>query len=221
MQSFKMKNILYYIFLLFIKLSFSQNFEGQVTYKTTVENPNPQMLSDSIFKEQIVKPVFGEQGYMIQKYFYKGDRFMSEISTGLENGFEVYLPEQNKVYAWKAQSKEATVKKTNEHSEIDSFVEFIDTKEIDTILNIPCKKVLLISKMGTTELWYNSDYLKINSTDYSDFKLEHKNLIYQKYGCLPFRIKAFTFTIEIIEFKEEKVLASIFKIPEFDTIIEQ
>lgn len=216
-----MKNIVLFLFIICINFSFGQSFEGQITYKTTVENPNPELVSDSIFKEKILKPVFGERGYMLQKYFYKGNRFMSEISTGLEDGFEVYDPEQNKTYAWKTGSKEVVVRKTDKHSEMDAFVEFINTKEIDTILNIPCKKVLLKSKMGTTELWFNEDYLKVNYEDYSDYKLEHKNIIFQTYGCLPFRAKTLNFTIEIVEFNEESVSEDQFVIPEFDTIIEQ
>ncbi len=77
---------------------------------------------------------------------------MLQTSTKLENGFELYSPEQKKIYAWKESFKKAIVKKTNEHPEMDAFIEFVETKETDTILNIPCKKVLLKSKMRTAEL---------------------------------------------------------------------
>jgi hypothetical protein len=216
-----MKNIIYLTLLIFTSLSFGQSFEGTITYKTTMENPNPEMFTDSVFKERILKPVFGEQGFMLQKYFYKGNRFMSETSTGLENGFELYSPEKKKVYAWKENSKEAIVKNTNKHPEMDAFVEFVETKEIDTILNIPCKKILLKSKMGTAELWLNNEYLKIDPENYSEFKLDHKNLIFEKYGCLPLRIKAMAFNIEVIEFKAMEVSDEKFKQPEFETEIEQ
>jgi len=216
-----MKNIIYLILLVFTTLSFGQSFEGRITYKTTVENPNPEMFNDSIFKEKILKPVFGEQGYMLQKYYYKGNRFMSETSTGLESGFELYSPEKQKVYAWKKDSKEAIVKKTNEHPEMDAFVEFVETKDRDTILNIPCKKVLLKTKIATTELWFNSEYLKIDPKHFSDFKLDHKNLIFEKYGCLPLKIKAGSVNIEVIEFEKMHVTDDKFKLPEFETEIEQ
>ncbi|WP_452218352.1 hypothetical protein [Lacinutrix undariae] len=216
-----MKNIIYLTLILFTSLTYSQNFEGQVTYKTTMENLFPEMMTDSVFQEKVLKPAFGEQGFILQNYFYKGNRFMSETSTGLENGFELYSPEKKKVYAWKENSSQAIVKKTNVHPEMDAFVEFVETKETDTILNVLCKKVLLKSKMGTAELWYNSEYLKINPKDYSEFKLDHKNLIFEKYGCLPFRIKAMTFNIEVIEFKTMKVSDEKFKLPEFESEIEQ
>ena len=216
-----MKNIIYLTLILFTSLTFSQSFEGQVTYKTTMENPNPGMFTDSVFKEKILKPVFGEQGFMLQKYFYKGNRFMSEISTGLENGFELYSPEKKKIYAWKENSKEAVVRKTNEHHEMDAFIEFIETEEIDSILNIPCKKILVKSKMGTAELWYNSDFLKINPKDYSEFKLDHKNLIFQKFGCLPFRIRMGKLNIEIIDFESMEVSNEKFDLPKFESEIEQ
>ena len=48
-----MKNIIYLTLLIFTSLSFSQSFEGTITYKTTMENPNPEMFTDSIFKERI------------------------------------------------------------------------------------------------------------------------------------------------------------------------
>ncbi len=212
-----MKNILYLILIFSTNLTFSQNFEGQITYKTTIGNPNNGMFTDSIFKEKIIKGVFGEQGFMLQKYFYKGNKYMSEISSGLENGFEVYIPEKKKIYAWKANSKEAVVKKTDEHPEIDAFVKFIDTKEIDTILKLPCKKILIKSKMGTAEFWYNSDYLKVNAKDYAEFKLDHKHLIYEKYGCLPFRIRIGQLNIEVVDFKSLEVPIEKFELPEFES----
>jgi len=92
-----MRNLIYLILILFTNLTFSQTFEGQVTYKTIMENPNPEMFTDSIFKEKILKPVFGEQGFMLQKYFYKRNKYMSKISTGLENGFEIYSPKKKEI----------------------------------------------------------------------------------------------------------------------------
>lgn len=216
-----MRNILQLTLLIITSLSFGQSFEGRVIYKTTMENPNPEMFTDSVFKEKILKPVLGEQGFMLQKYYYKGNKFMSETSTGLENGFELYSPEQKKIFAWKENSKEAIVKKTNEHPEMDAFVEFVETKETDTILNIPCKKILLKSKMGTAELWFNSEYLKIDPENYSEFKLDHKNLIFEKYGCLPLKIKAMSFNIEVIEFQAMEVTDERFKLPKFESEIEQ
>jgi hypothetical protein len=216
-----MKNIIYLTLILFTSLTYSQNFEGQVTYKTTMENPFPKMMTDSVFKEKVLKSAFGEQGFMLQKYFYKENKFMSETSTGLENGFELYVPEKKKVYAWKENSRQAIVKKTNEHPEMDAFIEFVETEETDTILNVTCKKVILKSKIGTIEFWYNREYLKINHKDYSEFKLDHKNLIFKKYGCLPFRIKAMTFNIEVIEFKTMEVSDQKFMLPEFESEIEQ
>ena len=215
-----MKKALYFILILVTQITFSQSFEGRVTYKTTMENPYPDMFTDSVFKEKILKPVFGDQGFMLQTYYYKGDQYMSEIATGLENGFEVYVPNKKKLYAWKANSTEAVVHKTDVHSDLDAFVELIETKEIDTILNIPCKKILLKSKMGTGELWLNTDYLKVNAGDYADFKLNHKNIIFQKYGCLPFRTRMGTMTVEVIAIESMEVAIEKFELPKFESEIE-
>ena len=214
-----MKKALYLIFILFTSICFAQSFEGRITYKTTMGNTYPDMFTDSVFKEKVLKPIFGEQGFMLQTYYYKGHQYMSEIATGLENGFEVYVPNEKKNYAWKANSKQVVVNKTDVHSELDAFVEFIETKEIDTILNIPCKKVLLKSKMGTGELWFNTDYLKVNAADYADFKLDHKAIIFQKYGSLPFRTRMGTITVEVIAFESMEVPMEKFELPEFESEI--
>jgi len=104
---------------------------------------------------------------------------------------------------------------------MDTFIEFIDTKEIDTILGIPCKKIFIKSKMGTGELWYNSNYLKVNPEDYSEFKLDHKNLILKTYGCLPFRLRIGKLNTEVIDFKSEEVAIEKFNLPDFESEIQQ
>jgi len=57
--------------------------------------------------------------------------------------------------------------------------------------------------------------LKIDPEDYSEYKLDHLNLIYHKIGCLSFKTISAGLTIEVIDFKNTKVADENFEIPEF------
>lgn len=217
LNSVLMIHIKYLLLFFFINFSYSQNFEGEVTYKTTLVNPNPDLYDEIDFKEKIVRPTFGKQGFMIQKCFYKGNKFMGILISNFESSFELYAQESKKLYRWKKDAKKGTVLKVNESSYEDTLVRIIETNEVASIVNIRCKKTIFeFKKNGKVELWYNPDCLKVNKENFKDFKYDLKNILYEKLGCLPFRIKVGFINSEIIEINEKQISDELFKKPDLE-----
>lgn len=210
-----MKNLFYILLLSFLSSCTSKSFEGQVTYKHTIEAGDIDKYGSNESIESFKKKLFGEDGYRIEKVYYKGNRFISEFSQDSLNYKKLYKPENKKLYVWEESSGVYVDQKTNFLSFPDEFVEFVSSEETKTIHNIQCRKMLLKTKTGETEIWYNENYLKINPEDYSAYKLDYLNLIYQKTGCLPFKITTADYTIEVVDFKSMKVSDEKFELPEF------
>ncbi len=195
------------------------NLLKAITYKVIAHNPNPEMVSDSMWQE-LIKQQFGERGFMTQKYFYKEGNYCSEIDAGLQSGLQAFNPEDGLLYSWAKDSEEAVTVDTKKC--LDAFVEIVETTELDTILAIPCKSLLIKSKLGTMTLWYNSDYLKVDPNYYEGHLYGHWEQILKKTGCLPLKVEQSGFMSKMtqiaIEYKEEKVKETKFAIPEFKEV---
>jgi len=215
------KQILTALITLFSITSYVQSFEGSITYKMEALNPNSEMIPDSTWQEGI-KSQFGEKEYILQKYFYKKGNYISEIEAGKEKGFQAYNPVDGLLYSW--QEKSDTAITVNSKKYMDELIEITDSEKTDTILGIPCKSVILKSKMGKMTLWYNSDYLKMNSKFYQGHKYGHWEQILKKIGCLPLKIEQKGFMTHVVqtatEYNEVSVDDEIFKIPKFKEVIE-
>lgn len=208
------------IFLLSNIYSFGQSFEGSITYKLEVLNPNPKMIADSSWKEMLVSQ-FGERGYMIQKYFYKKDKYISEIDAGMQNGYQAYNPKTKLLYSWQANSD--TVVTINTKDYMDNLLEISDYDVLDTILGIPCKAIVIKSAFGEMKLWYNSDYFKMDPSLYKGHKYGHWDQILTKIGCLPLKMEQKGFMSNIVqtvmEFEEAPIDDAKFAIPKFKKTI--
>ncbi|MGB1040690.1 MAG: hypothetical protein ACPGVD_07445, partial [Flavobacteriales bacterium] len=176
------KQILFTLITLMSFTYFSQTFEGTITYKMEALNPMPERIADSIWQKAIKKQ-FGENGYMLQKYFYKKGNYVSEINTGLQKGFQAFNPKDGLMYSWKKNSDTATTLNSKTYS--DKVVEIIDSKETDTILGIPCKSIIIKSQLGEMILWFNSKHFKMDAKFYKGHKYGHWEEILKKTGCLP------------------------------------
>ncbi len=201
--------------------SYGQSFEGTITYKMEVLNPNPEMIPDSTWEEGI-KSQFGEKGYMVQKYFYKRGNYIAEIEAGESKGFQAYNSEDGLLYSW--QDKSDTAITLNSKKYLDELIEIIDSEETDTILGIPCRSVIVKSKMGKMTLFYNSDYLKMDSKFYEGHKYGHWEQILKKIGGLPLKMEQkglMTHVVQTaIEFEEISIDDKKFEIPTFKEVIE-
>lgn len=219
-QSLK-KQLWVIIFTLITSISFGQTFEGWINYKLEAFNPNTEMIPDSLW-QQLMKEQFGEDGYMVQKYFYKGDKYISEIDAGKQSGYQAYNSKDKLIYTWQANSD--TTITVDSRKNMDEFLEITDGDNSDTILGIPCKSIIVKSKMGKMVLWYNDNYLKMDVTQFKGHLYGHWEQILKRIGCLPLKMEQKGFMTHIVQtataFKDEKIEDSKFKIPEFKTVIE-
>ncbi len=208
------------IFTLTTSISFGQTFEGWITYKLEALNPNSEIISDSLFNE-IIKEQFGVRGYMIQKYYYKNEKYISEVEVGQQTGYQGYNSKDKLIYAWQVNSD--TTITLDSRKSMDEFVEILENDNRDTILRIPCKSVLVKSKLGQMILWYNDDYLKMDVTKFKGHKYGHWEQILGRIKCLPLKMEQKGFMSHVVqtalEYKEEKVDDNKFNIPKFKTII--
>jgi len=204
-----------------VSISYGQTFEGWITYKMEALNPNPKMIPDSTWQKGI-KEQFGERGHIIQKYFYKKDKYISEMDAGKETGFQAYNSKDKLLYSWQLDSDTAITVDSKKY--LDELVEIKDSEAVDTIMGISCKSIIVKSKMGQMTLWYNSDYFKMDASLYKGHKYGHWEQILKKIGCLPLKMEQKGFMTHIVQtatdFKEEPINDNQFTIPKFKTIIE-
>lgn len=204
-----------------VSISIGQTFEGWITYKMEALNPNPKMIPDSTWQKGI-KEQFGERGHIIQKYFYKKDKYISEMNTGKETGFQAYNSKDKLLYSWQLNSD--TVITVDSRKYMDELVEIKDSEAVDTIMGIPCKSIIVKSKMGQMTLWYNSNYFKMDASLYKGHKYGHWEQILNRIDCLPLKMEQKGFMTHIVQtvtdFKEEPINDNQFTIPKFKTIIE-
>ena len=197
-------------------ISYAQSYEGSITYKVEAHNPNPEMIPDSLWQKGI-KEQFGERGYMLQKYFYKQGRYVSEIDAGTQTGYQAYNPEDGLLYSWQEGSDTALTVDSKKY--MDKFVEIVPSEETETILGIACKSLIVKSEMGEMTFWYNSDHFKMDAKLYKDHLYGHWEQILGKTGCLPLKIEQKAFmthlSLTAIDFKEAVVNDEKFTIPEF------
>lgn len=203
-----------------ITKSFGQIFEGWITYKIEAVNPDTTLIDDSTWQLSM-KEVFGEQKHIIQRCYYKRDRYIADINAGKQNGWQAYNVTDKLLYSWNDNNDTAITVDTKKS--LDPFLEIKDNDMTDTILDIPCKSVTLTSRFGQMTLWYNTDYFKIDSTLFEGYKYGHWEQIAKRIGCLPLKIRQEGLngsTLQTaISYKKESINDDIFKIPEFKTVI--
>jgi len=208
--------------LIFVSISvYGQTFEGWVTYKAELLNPNPKIIPDSTWQKGI-KEKLGDKGYLLQKYYYKQDKYVSEIEAGNEKGYQAYNPKDKLLYSWKLGSDTAITLMSQKS--MDAFVEITESEQTQTIAGIVCKSVLLKSKMGQMTIWYNRNHLKMNAELYKGHTYGHWEQILKKIGCLPLKIEVKSFMLHmvqtVVEYKQTTVDDKLFEIPKFKTILE-
>lgn len=200
--------------------TYAQNFEGTITYKVEAYNPMPDMVTEEQWQE-LIKEQFGQRGYMIQKYSYKQDKYLSSIDAGMHHGFQAYNPKDKLLYSWQANSDTATT--VNSKKYLDEFVSITPKDTVATIMNISCQAIIVKSKMGSMTVYYNSDYLKMDANLYKGHLYGHWEQILKHTGCLPLKVETQGFMTKIVqtatEFKQESISDDRFTIPKFKTVI--
>jgi len=135
-----------FLFLFFICAaitSFSQSFEGKITYSNSYKSKNPN-LTDQQFTE-MMGPVF--------EYYIKGAEYKT-ISNGTLMQWQLYNPSDNKLYS-KISNNEAALwndATVNPDSVITAEVH----PRVKEILGYSCDELVLTCKSGTQKYYYNS-----------------------------------------------------------------
>ncbi len=214
------KQLLTIIITLICFTGHGQSFEGTITYKVEALNPYPENIADSTWQEML-KEQFGERGYMLQKYFYKGGNYMSEIEAGGAAGFQVFNPQDGLIYSWQQNSDTSITLDSKKN--MDVFTEMLPSEKTDTILGIPCTSVVVKSVFGQITLWYNSNYLKMDPSLFEGHIYGHWVNILEEIGCLPLKIHHEGFQGQVIQtaisFEEVSVEDKKFEIPEFKEVV--
>lgn len=214
----KFKSIVLVLCLPF--LASSQSFEGVITFKLEMFNPNPEMIPDSLW-DATIKAQFGEEGFMTQKYFYKGKNYTSEITAAQSFGHQTYNVKDGLLYSWQENSDTAITLDSKKY--IDKVESFTKLPEKEMVMGIECQKIKMKTSLGSMTIWYNPEYMKMNPKLYKGHVYGHWEAILKETGCLPLKIeqKGFMthFSQTVIDFKETEVDDSKFEIPEFKEVI--
>ena len=212
-------NLLVVIFLLVCSVLTGQSFEGKITYKLEMQNPYPDNVTAEQWADQL-KAVFGEKGYMTSNYYYKEANYVSEIEAGKELGFQLYNPKDGLIYSW--QKGTLTAVTLDSKKNMDGFVEFVDSEETETVMDIPCQVIIIKSKLGEMKIWYNSDHFKVDPSLFTGHVYGHYEKMLEKTGSLPIKTEvkglAGHIIMTMIDFKKETVDDSKFVLPEFTEV---
>jgi len=206
------------LFIITISLS-AQSFEGYVIYKMEMNNPFPGAISEEQFQEML-KQQFGEKGFGIQKIYYKGNRYFTELDAGTQTGFQLYDPAEKLLYSWQAESDTAVTVITTKY--IDKVKEVSDSDEEAKILDIDCKAKLMKTSFGEMKIWYNNDFLKMEPNLYEDHVYGNFSVMLEVAGSLPLKIEMTGMApvvLTIMEYKAEPVSDDLFKLPDFKVVI--
>ena len=199
-----MKYILLLLFLIPV-LSFSQNFEGTLVYENDIE----------------IAEKFSKQLGMTKEKMMESGQFFEETLTTYKNGNYLSKPNKGKI-------KVVYLSERNEILTIDLETELkekspkITVEQTDEIfLNIKCSKVIVEWETGTYEYFFNSDYLKMDSTLYSNHKYDMWSEFLKLSNSLPLKIVKrmdgmMTITMTLKEIKEHSVNDKIFKLPKLE-----
>ena len=162
------------------------------------------------------------QLYSLQKYFYKGDTYKSEVGEETRKTFQVFKPKEKKLYTWQQNADTAVWVSSEQYSDKIKEVKQLEGEE--DVLGIKCKKIVIISTLGETCYWYHPNKFKI---DYETFKTHiygnwSEYLKIAKALPLKYEIKSKIFHIVTtgIEVKELKINDSEFDLPLFKKVIQ-
>lgn len=211
---------LFIYMLFFCSCAYGQSFEGIITYRLEAFNPNPKLISDSVWQVN-VKKEFGVKGEIIQTYYYKDENYKSETKSDVKIGYQVYNPKDKLIYSWNKESDTAITVDSRKY--VDEFIEIKSTEDKDTILGIPCVSVLVKSKLSKITLWYNSDQLKIDAKHYTGHKYGHWEQITKELKCLPLKIEIKGFMVHMVQtaisFENKPLENKIFELPTFKQVL--
>lgn len=169
------KNLIVLLFLAIpISVTYTQNFEGKVTYKVSYETKNPE-VTDHLWETRL--------GTELDFYFKTGNYKVN--SNGALVEWQLYLNKTNKIY--KKIKDETSVFGTDASMVVDSLVSYETKEEVKAILGHTCKQIILICKGGTYEYHYSNKF-KLDFNQYSKHEFDNWASYLKLSGSVPLKI---------------------------------
>lgn len=200
-----------YIYILFLFFTFNvtsqvKDFEGYVIYKVIMKNPNPKIISDSLWNARVPKKEF------IHKYFYKKNKYKNIISG---EGVQLYSPTEDKIHVFKIEKDTVFSNSITTSKSIDPVISIKKLEGKETILDIKCNILVIKSKLSKSTYYYSSK-LRIPYKNFENHKYGNWSQYLEVTNSLPLKIisKSPFYFMEMtaIEIKEMKLKGSIFKV---------
>lgn len=211
-----MKYIYLSFFIFATYFSFGQNFEGTLIYSNNLELSEKFVETTGMTKEKMkASNSFCEHS----KITYKDSNYLSEPIKGSIK--LIYSPQRNEILTIDKKLDLVSAILANVDLELKKTgtlpkIEIQDTEEI--ILSQKCKKVVVTWKSGIYEYYYNSEFLKMDSSLYSNHIYDMWFEFLKISNALPLKIVKkmnglMTITMTLIEVKEHSVNDRRFKLP--------
>ncbi len=158
-----------------ILLSFSQSFEGEIIYKTTVKSKLP-----GVTDAEFINMMGDQQDYTIQQAAYK------IVSNGTMLQWELYNPDSNRLYTKNANSDIITWKDAGINT--DTVLKVNHYKKAAVILDRTCDEIELICQNGIEKYYYDPS-LPVSAQLFEKHKYEHWYAFVSRSHALPLKIE--------------------------------
>jgi hypothetical protein len=199
----KLKNLAILSLLLSTIITFSQNFEGKITYSNSFKSKNAQITD-----QQWTSMLGATQEYYIKDGDYKS------VTNGTFAQWQQYINKDNKLY--NKMSNSETVLWNDGSVQGDEVLKVEVNKNTTEILGYKCDEVILTCKSGVQKYYFNSK-LSVDPKLFSNHKFGNWFDYLSQSNSLPLKsiIDSAQFTMESIatEVKPMKLDGKIFELP--------
>ncbi|NQY30077.1 MAG: DUF4412 domain-containing protein [Flavobacteriaceae bacterium] len=199
-----MKNILTIALTVLITLTtFSQNFEGKITYQNSFVSKMPN-LEDEQFTSMM-----GSQN----EFYIKEDNYKS-MTDGTYYQWQLYINKDNKLYSKFANSK--TILWNDSQINNDSIITIALNKNVIDILGYNCDEIILTCESGIQKYYFTSK-LAMSSELFKNHKYGNWYGYLKESNSLPLKMiidnQQFTMESIAIEVKSMKLEDTYFQLP--------
>jgi len=205
-----MRCLLLSLFSLFLIQANAQSFEGIIKYKMTLNNPNSEVRSDTDFYESL-----GKDAVRYVKFYIKGDRYKSYNKT--TKSIELYDPESNQIYYYKAKMDSAMV--VNALVKHERITDYSVVEAGEMVDDIKCSTLVIEAFKAINKYHYNTNHYPVDKNLFSRHLYGHLAEYFEESGAIPLKIEMHNFirnvTWEAVKIKEKKVADRHFTIPDF------
>ena len=192
----------------------SQNFEGIITYEVKIENPNPELMSDSLFFSK-------SHNTYTEKYYYKGNKYKSVATINGEIETELYDPINQRLYTY--DKDEDIASWTNTTKRLNEIIGIKKSEKTIELLDLNCKALAFGLKNGIMFFIY-SDEISLSAELYKEHKYNFWFDFLNITNAIPLKIKIQTpfesRTLTAINIEKVELSDDEFKVPKFEQTIE-